>query len=1009
MKHQTKGTNQKTKTVDERLQTVKKMKGRWKYLLGIAMVFAVIISSLNMPVFADPGDDITWNFDSNTGVLTISGTGDMADNTTPWSAHKNEITSVVIEDGVTSIGANSFYFYTNITSVTIGKDVKKIGAEAFAYTYALQAVTIPNGVTEIGYSAFGGTGIDTIVIPDSVTTIGASAFAANTNLKNVTLPANITEIPESMFRYCSSLTTVTIPDKVTKIGGSAFHKSGIANITLPEGLKEIGEYAFNECQSLVNITLPNSLQTIDSNAFLNSKNLKSIVVPDNVTYIGGGAFMMCENLKDVTIGTGVKTIGSHAFDACTSLKDGTFIFKGTPESVGYSDTWNQVDSWVKLVKDKNKGKFSLPSLENNAPDGVNLNGYTTQNGTQNSKTVTYFNKSAKWANTEKTQAQLRFDLSFAPKKSMDVLFVLDYSSAMWEPAQNDKYAKQYEMLSTVNDINEQLLSTQGYNNRVGVVTYGSDVKGKVSFSNNSSDVSDFLFDYDMSQQNNYGANYTSGFAAASDMIKNRTDTSRDVIVVFMASGYHTNNGSAVNGIYAKNETDEIKALDAAIAGVVFDSTDQRCIDNVKAISSTPDLAYTAENGAKLSEAFDTILKELLLYDNLQDTINTDRFDLDESTIKVTYEDGGSKEISASEAITVAGDKGSFKWNIRKLKPGINYTLTATLHLKKDSKGQYHTGNLPTNTGNAQVFNVSGSTVNVVASPVLAKAAKYSVTTSVTGGTITPKQEQVEAGNSVQIDYSPKDSNYTLKSVTVDGVAQDINSHKRSYTFANIQKHHTIAVVYQKSAVQGKFLKTPNKEYVNEGDTVDYTISGFHNRHNETVTNYSIIDYIPKGLEFEKAQFPAFTKGKGYTYTVSYKSNKGVKVLHKNVDASKSFTVQAPTLANGEVMEQFIVKFSQVPEGFGVNDKIVYTFRVQNNPPTTELKNKAGVGYSFNSGNDRFTEDNTAKTVKTTQDNSTGAVNTGDTLPLEGILVLFCISVTGIAVLCPKVKRKKNEQ
>ena len=54
------------------------------------------------------GENISWIIDS-TGTLTISGEGDMTDWRSPdytvWADYKNSISSVVIEEGVTSIGS----------------------------------------------------------------------------------------------------------------------------------------------------------------------------------------------------------------------------------------------------------------------------------------------------------------------------------------------------------------------------------------------------------------------------------------------------------------------------------------------------------------------------------------------------------------------------------------------------------------------------------------------------------------------------------------------------------------------------------------------------------------------------------------------------------------------------------------------------------------------------------------------------------------------------------------
>ena len=68
-------------------------------------------------------DSVTWNFDQTTGTLTISGTGDMADYTSesqqPWYSNANNIEKIVINEGVKSIGAQSFRALSNVKQVTL--------------------------------------------------------------------------------------------------------------------------------------------------------------------------------------------------------------------------------------------------------------------------------------------------------------------------------------------------------------------------------------------------------------------------------------------------------------------------------------------------------------------------------------------------------------------------------------------------------------------------------------------------------------------------------------------------------------------------------------------------------------------------------------------------------------------------------------------------------------------------------------------------------------------------
>lgn len=102
------------------------------------------------------GDNVTWTLDSN-GLLTVSGTGAMANYSTeapPWYLNRDKIKSVVIEDGVTSVGEVAFYDCGNLTSVTISDSVTRISRGAFRECVSLAVVNIGSGVITIGFSAF---------------------------------------------------------------------------------------------------------------------------------------------------------------------------------------------------------------------------------------------------------------------------------------------------------------------------------------------------------------------------------------------------------------------------------------------------------------------------------------------------------------------------------------------------------------------------------------------------------------------------------------------------------------------------------------------------------------------------------------------------------------------------------------------------------------------------------------------------------------------------------------
>ncbi|MCL2027536.1 MAG: leucine-rich repeat domain-containing protein [Bacteroidales bacterium] len=290
------------------------------------------------------------------GTLTISGTGAMRNYAwnsytqsynTPWWSVRTSIVTVVINQGVTTIGDQAFSSCTGLTSVTIGNGVTSIGVGAFYYCIGLTSVNIPNSVTRIGENAFRNcTGLTSVNIPNSVTSMGWSVFEGCTGLTSVTIPNSVTSIGTRAFSSCTGLTSVTIPNSVTEIGSYAFWGcTGLTSVTIGNGVTSIGVGAFYGCTGLTLVNIPNSVTTIEAGAFSSCTGLKKLVIEDSESTLilsGTGTSYAFNNvsidtlylgrnisnnnqrlfgtaLKNLTIGNSVTTIGDRAFYDCTSL------------------------------------------------------------------------------------------------------------------------------------------------------------------------------------------------------------------------------------------------------------------------------------------------------------------------------------------------------------------------------------------------------------------------------------------------------------------------------------------------------------------------------------------------------------------------------------------------------------------------------------------------------------------------------------------------------------------
>lgn len=168
-------------------------------------------------------DDVTWTL-TIYGVLTISGTGNMSHyeigdylngspstiHDPPWYPSRGRIKSVIIENGITSIGNDSFQDCENLTKVTIPDSVTTIGWSAFKNCKKLNNITLPNNLLNISQDTFSGcTSLSNIILPEKVQHIEAMAFYGCKNLTSVTIKnIYLYLIVGSAFYGCNKLTDI---------------------------------------------------------------------------------------------------------------------------------------------------------------------------------------------------------------------------------------------------------------------------------------------------------------------------------------------------------------------------------------------------------------------------------------------------------------------------------------------------------------------------------------------------------------------------------------------------------------------------------------------------------------------------------------------------------------------------------------------------------------------------------------------------------------------------------
>ncbi|MGN0534317.1 MAG: leucine-rich repeat domain-containing protein [Eubacterium sp.] len=352
---------------------------------AIIIAIALMLSSITVAaeetvVNGTCGENLIWTLDKESGLLEISGTGDMDDGR-PWLDEVSfiYIYSVVIDEGVTSIGAQAFSNCQRLISVQLPSTLKTIGDDAFNYCIALPEIEIPDSVTSLGDSVFTNCQKLTYVyLPDSITSMGISVFTWCSSLTSVHLPTGITALPNDTFSNCKSLVSFEIPDHITSLGLSAFEScSNLVSLTIPESVVNLGQNSFSNT-SITEIYVPAGVTNIFDNCFANTSKLTNIIVsennanyssvdgvlfdksgtklikyprgkeaskytvptgttsigqssfanhtylseiefPETVTSIGLYAFQGCKNISEIKLSENVKYINNYAFRNCSGL------------------------------------------------------------------------------------------------------------------------------------------------------------------------------------------------------------------------------------------------------------------------------------------------------------------------------------------------------------------------------------------------------------------------------------------------------------------------------------------------------------------------------------------------------------------------------------------------------------------------------------------------------------------------------------------------------------------
>lgn len=289
------------------------------------------------------GSNLRWSLSG--GVLTISGTGAMKNwknyyDPSPWEKN-DQITHVVIESGVTSIGNSAFWGCFYLTDISMPDTVTRIGREAIYACLNLTSLDISR-VKTFDAGALCNSGLTEVAIPSGITELPGNLLSSCKKLTKVTLPEGITKIGVTVFGECESLASITLPRTVTSIGSYAFDDTAIRTIDIPNGVTEIGERAFGQCPNLTELVIPDSVVKIGRNVVEGCSKLRSIHLGkgvENIFWVNSIAganefrtFQDCESLTYITVDPNNQYYTAE--DNVLFNKDKTEVYRSAPGKTG---------------------------------------------------------------------------------------------------------------------------------------------------------------------------------------------------------------------------------------------------------------------------------------------------------------------------------------------------------------------------------------------------------------------------------------------------------------------------------------------------------------------------------------------------------------------------------------------------------------------------------------------------------------------------------------------------
>ena len=228
---------------------------------------------------------VTWKL-SKDGTLTISGTGAMENywstlsDKRPWKENLTKIKSLVVEEGVTSVGQNAFKSCSTLESVELPKSLTTIVSGAFVNCTGLKKMKLQYVVTEDNMPKdnkngciYGCTAIETIQIENEASTVKCVdgiyyskdgkelIYCLKSKKGDVTIPDSVESLRANWrtgraFEECSMLESLVLPEKVVKAEANVWDACTNLRYIEFKGVKSVENWAFSNCTALDQLVLP---------------------------------------------------------------------------------------------------------------------------------------------------------------------------------------------------------------------------------------------------------------------------------------------------------------------------------------------------------------------------------------------------------------------------------------------------------------------------------------------------------------------------------------------------------------------------------------------------------------------------------------------------------------------------------------------------------------------------------------------------------------------------------